>query len=205
MYIWQTNPTGITKLHDLNRSDQNIIDEIRSGNDEPLKALYRLYRKEFIAWAGNRYGANDEQAKDVFQDTVVAFYRNIHRGKLTTLTSTLKSYLFEIGKHKLINLLKRERRITYNDDSHLINRKENEDYMNEENEVHSQKQIREAIAKLPEDCQSVLKLFYFKEYDMDSIAREMGYKNADTAKSKKSVCMKKLLAELKELTMLLML
>lgn len=204
MYIWQTNPTSITKPHDLKRSDQHIINEIRSGNEEHLKALYRLYRNEFIAWSGKQYGANGEQAKDVFQDAVIAFYSNIQTGKLTTLTCTLKSYLFEIGKRKLINLLKRERRITYEIDPQLINRKENEDYMNEENEVHSQEQIREAIAKLPEDCQSVLKLFYFKEYDMDSIAREMGYKNADTAKSKKSVCMKRLLTELKKITMILM-
>ena len=37
---------------------------------------------------------------------------------------------------------------------------------------------------------------------MESIAENMGYKNADTAKSKKSTCMKKLVIELKKLSMI---
>jgi hypothetical protein len=40
---------------------------------------------------------------------------------------------------------------------------------------------------------------------MSSIARELNYKNADTAKSKKSICMKKLLAELAKLSKILVL
>lgn len=167
--------------------------------------MYRCYRDEFIAWSGNRYGATAEQAKDVFQDAVVAFYENIVSGRLTALTSSVKTYLFEIGKNKLINVQKREKRMTYKGDPHLINRSEKEDYMNEENKAYSQEQLRKAISKLPDDCQRILELYYFREYDMESIAREMGYKNADTAKSKKSVCMKKLLAELKKITMLLVL
>lgn len=156
-----------------------------------------------MAWSGNRYGATDEQAKDVFQDAIIAFYQNIVSGKLTELTSTAKTYLFEIGKRKMINLLERERRITYECEPHLMNGRENEDFMNEENKAYSEEQLKEAIANLPDDCQRVLELFYFREYDMDSVAREMGYKNADTAKSKKSLCMKKLLTELKKITMLL--
>ncbi len=74
----------------------------------------------------------------------------------------------------------------------------------EENE-HKLDDIAQAMSKLPKDCQRLLKLYYFKEYDMLSIARELNYKNADTAKSKKSICMKKLLAELAKLSKILVL
>ena len=40
---------------------------------------------------------------------------------------------------------------------------------------------------------------------MPSIARELNYKNSDTAKSKKSVCMKKLMIELNKLSKILVL
>lgn len=121
---------------------------------------------------------------------------------MTTLTSATSTYLFAIGKYKLINALKREKRITYKSDLHLIKGQEQENFVNEEEKLYNLEQIRTAIENLPEDCQRVLKLFYFNEYDMESIAREMGYKNADTAKSKKSLCMKKLITELNKLTKL---
>jgi RNA polymerase sigma-70 factor (ECF subfamily) len=74
--------------------------------------------------------------------------------------------------------------------------------MEDENKAYTQEQISKAIDKLPEDCQKLLKLYYFNEYDMDSVARELNYKNSDTAKSKKSICMKNLMVELKKLSML---
>lgn len=41
----------------------------------------------------------------------------------------------------------------------------------------------------PEPCGSIIRLFYYEELSMDEIAEEIGYKNATTAKAKKSQCM----------------
>jgi RNA polymerase sigma-70 factor (ECF subfamily) len=162
-----------------------------------------LNRDEFIQWSAKNYSASSDQAKDAFQEAILDFHQNVIHGKLTELTSSLKTYLFQIGKHKLLNILKKDRRMTYNDALHMINHGEVDIFMEEENKAYTQEQISRAIEQLPEDCQKVLNLFYFKEYDMETIAREMNYKNSDTAKSKKSVCMKKLISELKKISMLL--
>ena len=182
-----------------------ILDKLRSGDDSPIFDLYKLYRDEFLVWSMSTYKATEEQAKDAFQDAVLDFHQNVISGHLTELSSTIKTYLFQIGKHKLLNIQKKESRMTYHDALHLIENGEAEKFMEEENKLYTQEQISEAIEKLPEDCQQVLRLFYFNEYDMDSIARELNYKNADTAKSKKSVCMKNLMNELKKLSMLFVL
>jgi len=166
--------------------------------------VYRQYRNEFISWGQRNFNVRDEQLKDVFQDVVIDFHENVVSGKLTELSSSLKTYLFQLGKNKLINLVHREKRITYGFDPELIKGQEQSDYMNEEDRLYKLEQVKAAIEKLPDDCQQVLKLYYFNEYDMESIAREMGYKNADTAKSKKSLCMKKLFAELNKLSTFLM-
>jgi RNA polymerase sigma factor (sigma-70 family) len=164
-----------------------------------------LNRDEFIQWSAKNYSASSDQAKDAFQEAILDFHQNVIHGKLTELSSSLKTYLFQIGKHKLLNILKKDRRMTYNDALHMINHGEVDIFMEEENKAYTQEQISKAIEKIPEDCQKVLNLFYFKEYDMDSIAREMNYKNGDTAKSKKSVCMKNLMNELKKISSLLVL
>jgi RNA polymerase sigma factor (sigma-70 family) len=186
----------------LSKSFHNIIEKIKKGDERPLVDLYRLYRNEFTVWSCNQFSTNEAQAKDVFQEAILDFYENIISGKLTEFVSSEKTYLFQIGKHKALNLIKKESRITYNDNLQLIKGNEYEDYMEDEHKLYTQEKISAAINKLPEDCQEVLKLHYFKEFDMDSIAREMEYKNADTAKSKKSVCMNKLIFELKKISML---
>ncbi len=184
-------------------NSNNIILKIRNGDEKPLLEVYKLYRNEFIKWSAKNYKASDEQAKDSFQEAMISFHQNIISGQLTELDTSLKTYLFQIGKFKIINLLKKESRVvTYNDLIHVIKGNELGDYMEEEDKIYNKEQISKAIAKLPEDCQKLLKLHYFDEFDMESIARELNYKNADTAKSKKSVCMKKLIEELKKLSMI---
>lgn len=185
------------------KTPNTILEKLKSGDDRPLMEVYRLYRNDFINWAKTTFQANEEQAKDAFQEALVSFYENVTSGNLTSLTCSVKTYIFQLGKHKVLNILKKEQKITYNEVFQLINDIESmENYMEEENLEYSKEQISKAIKALPEDCQKVLKLYYFEEYDMESIAREMNYKNADTAKSKKSVCMKKMMQELKKLSMI---
>jgi len=156
-----------------------------------------------VTWSQSNYKSNKEQAQDCFQEAMIDFHQNVVSGKLTDLTSSLKTYIFQIGKFKMLNLLKKESRLTYQDNLQVIKGKEVEDFMNDD-KVYSQEQISEAIAKLPTDCQKVLKLYYFNEFDMESIARELNYKNANTAKSKKSLCMKGLIKELTKLVKVLL-
>ncbi len=184
-------------------NQQHIIEEIRQGNEKPLIEIYELYRNEYIVWASKTYKIDSELAKDTFQDAVISFRNNILSGELKLLTSSIKTYIFQIGKFKIINSIKKNSKLTYVSNFQLTNQKDYEEYMEKEND-YSLEQIKIALEKLPDDCQKLLKLHYFNEYDMESIARELNLKNADTAKSKKSICMKKLISELKKLTMLFM-
>jgi RNA polymerase sigma-70 factor (ECF subfamily) len=190
-------------LKDLNPNI--ILEKLRSGDNSPIFDLYKLFRTEFIVWSKSTFKATEEQAKDAFQDAILDFHQNVISGHLTELSSTIKTYIFQIGKHKILNIQKKESRMTYHDSLHLINNGEVDKFMEDENKAYTQEQISKAIDKLPEDCQKLLKLYYFNEYDMDSVARELNYKNSDTAKSKKSICMKNLMVELKKLSMLFVL
>lgn len=185
-----------------NKSTYKLIEEIKRGNEKPLLDLYAKYRNEFIVWSQNKYKVRKELAQDVFQESIFEYYQNIKSGRLTELVSGEKTYIFQIGKFKILNLIKKESRVTYHDNLQMIKGKEFEEFMDAEEKNYTNEQLKEAISKLPEDCQKVLELHYFNEFDMESIAENMGYKNADTAKSKKSLCMKKLVVELKKLSMI---
>lgn len=45
------------------------------------------------------------------------------------------------------------------------------------------------LTHTPEPCASIIKLFYYENMSMEEIAEEIGYRNAQTAKAKKSQCM----------------
>lgn len=183
----------------MEKEFQNIIQEIKAGNEQILVRLYEVYRNEFIAFSAKNFSAQDEHSKDAFQEAVLDFHQNIISGKLVELTSSAKTYLFQIGRNKVLNILKKDRRITYHEDSQVIKGNEYEVFVEEDEAAFAQEQIQSVISLMPIDCQKVLKLYYYNEYDMESIAFEMDYKNSNTAKSKKSLCMKKLIEKLNEL------
>ena len=90
--------------------DQNVIARIRSGDEQPVTEIYRAYRNDFIYWAVRNYGITEEIARDVYQMAVVIFYENIRSGKLTQLQSSVKTYLFGIGKNKVMEELASQRK-----------------------------------------------------------------------------------------------
>ena len=113
---------GLTKhriLKDI--LPHHIFEKLRNGDEYPLYEMYRLYRDEFLAWSKKQFNTTDEQAKDAFQDAMLDFHQNVLTGRLTELTSSLKTYIFQIGKHKILNIQKKESRLTYHDALHMIN------------------------------------------------------------------------------------
>ena len=172
----------------------SYIKEIKNGNETVLVELYKLYRNEFISWSFKNYTLNKEDAKDIFQETIIAFYNNVKSGQLTEFTSDVKTYLFAIGKFKIINFLKKQQRSVTFSDFDLLKVEEpihNEMLDKEENEF-IKATVKKYLNEQCEDCKKVLELYYFKDLDMKAIAQEMGYKNADVAKKKKYECFKKL-------------
>ena len=184
----------------------DYLAEIKNGNDSALVELYKLYRNEFINWSYNNYHISSDDAKDIFQETIIAFYNNVRIDQLTELRSDLKTYLFAIGKFKTLTFLKKHNRlVTYSDFNVLKVVEPTENTMDNKAEQEFIKEtVRKFLNEQCEDCKKVLELYYFKEMNMKAIAKEMGYKNSDVAKKKKYECFKKL-AEMvkKNLTVLI--
>ena len=52
--------------------------------------------------------------------------------------------------------------------------------------------LRKSLARLGTGCRKLLLLFYFFKKNMEEIAVELNYTNADNAKSQKYKCLQKL-------------
>lgn len=156
-----------------------------------LLHLYKEYRDEFIQFAHRNYGLNREELKDVFQETIIAFYENVVSGRLQFLTSDVKTYLFAIGKrqastHKK-NLFKIGNLSASDDIKAMLNDIAEE--MEQPNEL--EESVKKVLDELPEHEREILVLFYYEKKSMDEIAGIMGYANANSMKKKKSLILKK--------------
>ncbi len=172
----------------MNREKKLLI-EIQAGKQKAIETVYNRYKTEFIIFA-SRFSIYEEDALDIYQDSIIILYENIVSGKLSTLTSSLKTYLFAIGKYKIYNVLKLKINTTdYAEYEFQLEEETEDDFgLQEENIV----KIQIAYQELGEKCQQVLKLFYFENRDIEEIKNKLNYASKDVVKSQKSRCIKHL-------------
>ncbi|WP_343030555.1 sigma-70 family RNA polymerase sigma factor [Fulvivirga aurantia] len=164
---------------------------MKEGDKTVLDSLYAYYRDEFITWSGAMYKLSEDNAADVFQDAVITFYSNVKSGKLTELTSSIKTYLFAIGKNLSLKKIKKEKRMVLDDEVLEFNSSVEYQELSFEY-TERQKTLAQIVEKLGDPCKSILKLFYFENFTMDSIAERLDYKNENVAKTQKLRCLQKL-------------
>lgn len=174
-------------------NQQSIIEELKKGNEKLLAEIYSQYRNQFISYSVKRFPVDFEVLREIYQDVIMAFYNNILEGRLVILTSSLKSYLFEIGKHMIYKHL-RQKNIPIKYSDSVIERfsyiPDTRPETNEEDEISIF--LRSEISKLGEKCFRILKMFYFEKQNMEQIAAALNFSNVDSAKTQKYKCFERL-------------
>lgn len=182
-------------------TDKQLIQEIASGNHQAFTDIYNRYRSEFINFIRKGYTCTDDTIFDLYQDSCVALYDNICQGRLTAsnLTVHLKTYLFSIGRKKLVDHIRRtqtKKHIGFIDNI-MPDADFNTEYFDECSERNAI--IMQAVNEMTEPCSSILLLYYWDDMSCSDIASQQGYSNADSAKTQKSKCMKKLKLYIKQI------
>lgn len=150
-------------------------------------------RKKALCFLERNYSLDEEDAKDVFQDSSLALFQNIKNGKLVSLTSTLSSYFMQICINQALKKLRgNDKNIRLEDDF-------NEQKINEllsfgeENITSRQKDVmRDLVQNLPKPCDDILWYFYGDNLSLQTIADLLNYNNANSVKTTKSRCLGKL-------------
>jgi RNA polymerase sigma factor (sigma-70 family) len=173
-------------------TDAELLHLVRSGDPSGLSFVYEKYRKEYINWIRKFSRCDPDDACEYYQGTILIFYENVINGRLTELQSSLKTYLFGIGKNLVMQehrkSLRGERvRAEYLLQSHLAN--STQEQAAEEMDLAI---IHRCFERIGDPCRKLLELFYFNQKNMEEIASELGYKNSETTKNQKYKCMERL-------------
>ena len=167
-------------------TEQEILERLKTGDQE---SLVQLYHANF-AMVKNYVAKNNgvvEDAEDLLQDALVVLWQNVRKPEFE-LTSKISTYMMAVCKNLWLKQLSKSGRMMGEE---LI-KPEAHSERPVEGQAMDLKKIHEALDEMGDTCRTILMMFYFDGYDMDTIAKTMSFNNSDTAKAKKYQCFKKL-------------
>ena len=173
-------------------TDKELITALKRGDSDALQKVYLDHRSSFLNFA-RKFRLSREEVLDTYQDAIIALRENAINGKLDGLNSTVKTYLFSIGKYMIYAKLKRQQKNQLiHANFELPEPSLPEGFQSREAETREHRLLRAAFGKLGIQCQKVLSLFYLRGYTLVEIAEAMSYRSKDVVKSQKSRCLKSL-------------
>ncbi len=173
------------------RLETRWIENIRSGETEALKKLYKNNYPSIAHFVLNNSGT-EEEAKDVYQDSVIIFYEKIQNPSFE-LNCLVKTFLYSVARRLWLKKLAEKERYVgkVTDFEDFLDFSDLEMQEADENELRFE-QMEKALDQIGEPCRTILKDFYIHRLSMQDIAEKMGYTGTDNAKTQKYKCLQRL-------------
>lgn len=180
----------------MDKQVENLsVEQIKKGGDRLFSELYVQNREVFMKYA-MRYIKDEEELRDIYQDSFMVFYRNIMNGRLTELTSKVSTYVISIGRNKIFERLRSKKSIVDNELALEFAADEavSTDHLQFERTemTHEQQLLYKHFPQLGESCQEIIKNFYFHGLTIAEIKEIGNYNSENVVKAQKSRCLKKL-------------
>jgi len=181
------------------KQEKEILDDIRSGEDKRMTiALQKLQTSFWVKMAHaavSSRGGTVEEADDIFYDSIGDLVMNILENKFKE-NSRLSTYFYGICDKKMLSMLsKREKLVLTTDIEHARHSEtENEAEQNwvEKDEKKRRKALVDEVLELVGYPCNQIMIFDSMGFRNEVIAIRIGFKTADSVKSKLYNCRKKL-------------
>ena len=173
--------------------DPKSIADLRSEDRLQLKKLYEDFRDQFFGFA-RRYQLDDSDLSDIYQEAFLALRKHAIGGKLDKVNCSMKTYLFQIGKHMIYDLFKyKGRNVPYEANMHVERGEDVEITIEQGDGLNSaQRALRKYFKKKKKKCRELLTLYYYRGLTLEEIAPMAGLRNANVVKVQKHRCLQKL-------------
>lgn len=155
--------------------EERLVASVKDGDRSAAHTLYTEYAR-YISAICARYIANDEDVRDVVQDTFLRIFSNIgsfhYRGD-----GSLKAWLARIALNEAVSFLRRNSRITFSDIE--------TDKLNLIDDIPTEEiptdVIYQSIRELPDGYRAVFNLYVVEGHSHKEIAHLLGIKENSSA------------------------
>lgn len=173
-----------------------LLNAIKGGDSKTLERLYDEHRKPFVIWSSQLYQCSEEDAVEIFQKAFTIFYFNVKNEKLKELTSSVKTYLFSIGKNLFREKFrdKHNRLVNLDDVANIstVNEKVDSNILDDYQKVHQREVVRALLNEIGDPCKTLLHLMFIQNYSVDAVVEAMNYSDERVVRKRKSLCLKKM-------------
>ena len=193
----------------------NYINRLLAGDRQVFDVIYSTFKGQFIALFRKLQGLGREEAETRYHDGCAILLNNVESGRLkrdSIQNSQLKAYLNNTGKYILFNKLRKRQVPLIVDTDYIMtygdldsSRKQNNKSMARDPEESYDMEmddklfiIRTTVRDMPQPCDQLLKLVIYMKKSNKEVADIMNYANADSVKTQRSRCMKKLRDKVKQ-------
>ena len=170
--------------------EQELLRGLATNDKQAIEAIYRENFASIQSFVLYNNGSIDD-ARDIFQEAIIVLYEK-SKSATFSLNCQIKTYVYSICRRLWLKRLQQLNRY-----STQVESLEEIIPVEEEIEEHEKRNtdfilMEQAMAKIGEPCKSLLDAYYLQKKNMQDIAKEFGYTNADNAKTQKYKCLVRL-------------
>jgi RNA polymerase sigma factor (sigma-70 family) len=180
-------------------SDSELVESIKQ-KDLLEQAVIQLYEehaeitRSFIMGKGG----TEQDADDIFQETIVSFIDTVQKGKFRQ-ESGIRTFMVSISKHLWYNEIRRRQRAGNREKLFETGREQKDDGISgviQDRELKSE--LTRLLGELGESCKKILELFYYENLSMKEIVSHLHYENEQVVRNKKYKCLQQLTDKMKQ-------
>jgi len=170
--------------------ESHLLKGLATSDKKAVETIYKENYNMVQALIINNNGSADD-AKDIFQEAMIVLYEKVRSGTFE-LNCQIKTFVYSVSRRLWLKRLQQQNRYAAPGDS-----MENVVAVEEDLDEHEQRNaeyemMEKAISNLGEPCKSLLEAYYLQKQNMQVIAANFGYTNADNAKNQKYKCLMRL-------------
>ena len=171
--------------------EKQLLEGLALNDAKVIEGIYRDNYPMVQAFILNNNGNSDE-ARDIFQEAMIVVYEKASSGTFE-LNCLLKTYIYSVCRRLWLKRLQQLHKYGNN----LLENVEDTVAVEEDLELHEKHDgdfviMENAMSKIGEPCKSLLDAYYIQKKNMQEIASDFGYTNADNAKTQKYKCLVRL-------------
>lgn len=173
-----------------------------SNNNDIIEKFYSEQWDKAMSYLRHSFTLDEEDCKDVIQESFIILHKNIANGKTDNLTSSLSTYFIGICRNKALEMLRgnsRNMRLIDDSEDFTLNAVHRDKAMElmamcdfEPGIEEEKEKITQRIVKaLPWPCNEILWGFYRDNFSMKTLASIYGYSSEGSVKVTKHRCCEK--------------
>ena len=170
--------------------EQELLKGLAKGDKKAIETIYKDNFNMVQSLVINNNGSAQE-AKDIFQEAMIVLLEKARSGNFE-LNCQIKTYVYSVCRRIWLKRLQQYNRYSNDVDGAIGTVPVDDDVEEYEKRDQEFVMMEKAIASLGEPCKSLIEAFYIQKRNMQDIANQFGYTNADNAKNQKYKCLMRL-------------